>query len=338
MQIIPNYRLKNLNSFGIDAKAAFFAEIECEQDLFSFLAWYELHKMSLQILGGGSNILFTKDFDGCVVYVNHKGIELIDENDESVFIEVAAGENWDDLISYCIEHNYGGLENLSGIPGKVGSSPIQNIGAYGVEVKDSIFCVHTIDLEDGLKRVFRVEACGLGYRESVFKNALKGKVLIEKVVYKLSKHAVFNLSYKGVEEEVKRVSGGEVTIKAVREAIKNIRNSKIPDTNEVGSAGSFFKNPIISKAKMEELVARFPDIAYHKVDEEHFKPAAAWMIEQCGWKGFREGDAGVNDKQALILVNYGEAKGEEILKLGLRIQESVMEKFGIGLEMEVGVV
>jgi UDP-N-acetylmuramate dehydrogenase len=338
MQLLQDYPLKHLNTFGIQARAAFFTELQSEYDITTFLHTSACRDFPLLILGGGSNVLLTRDFEGCVVHVNNKGIEVIGEDDEMVVVEAAAGELWENLIAFCIEHNYGGLENLSGIPGTVGSSPIQNIGAYGVEVKDCISEVHVFMLDDCSKRILTVEECRFGYRDSIFKRELKGKVLIEKVVFCLSKEPEFKLSYKGVLEEVILISPEQINIKAVSDAIKNIRGSKIPDTTELGSAGSFFKNPCVSKRKMDELIAEFHDISYFKNNEDNFKLAAAWMIEQCGWKGYRKGDAGVNATQPLILVNYGNASGREIFELSVEIQKSVEEKFGVHLEAEVNII
>ncbi len=338
MQIFQDYPLKNLNTFGIQAKAAFFTELHSEYDFKDFMINSALRAIPLLILGGGSNVLLTKDFDGCVVHVNNKGIEVIGEDEDVVLVEAAAGELWENLIAFCIRHNYGGLENLSGIPGTVGSSPIQNIGAYGVEVKDCIAEVHVFMLDDSSKKILLTEECRFGYRDSIFKRELKGKVLIEKVVYCLSKQPEFNLSYKGVLEEVMRISQGEINIRTVSEAIQHIRGSKIPDTIELGSAGSFFKNPCVGKKKMDELLKEFHKISYYKNNEDSFKLAAAWLIEQCGWKGYRKGDAGVNPTQPLILVNYGHASGQEILDLSVEIQKSVEEKFGVWLEAEVNII
>jgi UDP-N-acetylmuramate dehydrogenase len=338
MQISQNYPLKHLNTFCISANAAFFVAIRTENDINDFLLSTSLKNIPLLILGGGSNVLFTKDFDGCVVHMDTKGISVTAEDDDYVILEAAAGEKWENLIEFCVEHNYGGLENLSGIPGNVGSSPIQNIGAYGAEVKNCIFEVHTIDLTDGSRKEYVADECRFGYRDSIFKHELKGKVLIEKVVFYLSKKPEFNLCYKGVEEEVKRISPDNVNIKAISAAIQNIRKAKIPDTQTVGSAGSFFKNPFVNNKEMDVLLSSFPDISYNKTDENCYKLAAAWMIEQCGWKGYRKGDASVNENQPLILVNYGKASGSEILELSVQIRESVAEKFGIELEEEVNIV
>jgi len=338
MQITENYPLKQLNTFGIKARAAFFTELHDENDISEFLHRTKFRDLPLLMLGGGSNLLFTRDFEGLVVHINHKGIRVIREDVNYVFVEAAAGEKWEDLIAYCIANNYGGLENLSGIPGNVGSSPIQNIGAYGVEVKDCISEVHVFNPVDGYKSVINAEECRFGYRDSIFKRELKGKVMIDKVVFCLSKKPDFNLCYKGVEEEVGRISPNNTDIKAVSQAIQNIRKSKIPDTEEVGSAGSFFKNPFVDKTELERLSSQFPQIPFYKNDDGTFKLAAAWLIEQCGWKGYRKGDAGVNGSQPLILVNYGNATGQEIFALSVEIRKSVNDRFGVELETEVNII
>ena len=288
-------------------------------------------------LGSGSNVLFTQDFDGYVVRVVSKDIKIISESDDECFVEVAAGEEWDDLIQFCIQHNLYGLENLSGIPGTVGSSPIQNIGAYGVEVKDSIHQVHAVRLDDFEELHLKNSDCMFGYRDSIFKNELKANVFIASVVFRLSKQECFALDYSGVAEEVKRISPHKTDLKAVSNAIKNIRNSKIPDPTLVGSAGSFFKNPIVDITKLNQLLVEFPSLIYYKVTEQTFKLAAAWLIEQCGWKGYRQGDFGVNQLQPLILVNYGDASGKDILLLSQQMQQSVFAKFGIELHPEVNI-
>ena len=338
MQIIQNYGLKKLNTFGIDVKASFFVALYSSNDFEEFMKQSALRDVPLLILGGGSNVLLTEDFKGCVVHVNNKGIAVVGENEEVVLVEAAAGVLWEELIAFCTENNYGGLENLSGIPGTAGSSPIQNIGAYGAEVKDCVAEVHAYMLDDNSKRILSKEECNFGYRDSIFKNELKGKVLIEKVVYCLTKLPEFNLSYKGVSEEVMRTSPDKIDIRAVSEAIQRIRRSKMPDLSEVGSAGSFFKNPVVDSSKMEVLLGKFPDISYYAGEAGRFKLAAAWLIEQCGWKGYRKGDAGVNPSQALILVNYGKATGKEILTLSEDIRSSVEQKFGVSLEAEVNII
>ena len=338
MQLLQNYQLKQLNTFGIDVRADFFIRLGSESEIDRFITSEICRQNRLLIMGGGSNILFTRDFRGCIVHINNKGIVKIDENPHYVLIEAAAGEKWEDLIDFCIQYNYGGLENLSGIPGNVGSSPIQNIGAYGVEAKDSIFQVHTISIGDGTKKIFSAAECRFGYRDSIFKQELKGKVIITKVVFRLSRQPVFNLSYAGVKEELQRISPDKTDLKTISKAIVNIRSNKIPDIKEAGSAGSFFKNPYVCKSEIDVLISRFPEISYFKLNEDTYKLAAAWMIEQCGWKGYRKGDAGVNEKQPLILVNYGKATGSEIFDLSHQIQQSVKDTFNIELEPEVNII
>ena len=337
MQFAENVELKMLNSFGVKAKARFYAELHTTEELKQIAIIIDDNPKPLLFLGNGSNVLFTQDFDGYVVRVASKGIKIVSETDDECIVEAAAGEEWDDLIQFCIQHNLYGLENLSGIPGTVGSSPIQNIGAYGVEVKDSIHQVHVVRLDDFEELHLKNSDCMFGYRDSIFKNELKAKVYIASVVFRLSKQERFALDYKGVADEVKRISPHKTDLKAVSIAIKNIRNSKIPDPSLVGSAGSFFKNPMVDVAKLNQLREEFPNLIYYKVTEQSFKLAAAWLIEQCCWKGYRQGDFGVNELQPLILVNYGDASGLDILLLSQQMQQSVFAKFGIELHPEVNI-
>ncbi len=337
MQFAENVELKMLNSFGVKAKARFYAELHVVAELKQFASIIQDNPKPLLFLGSGSNVLFTQDFDGYVVRVASKGIKMVSETDDECLVEAAAGEGWDDLIQFCIQHNLYGLENLSGIPGTVGSSPIQNIGAYGVEVADSIHQVHAVRLDDFEELHLKNCDCLFGYRDSIFKNELKAKVFIASVVFRLSKQERFALDYKGVADEVKRISPHKTDLKAVSIAIKNIRNSKIPDPTLVCSAGSFFKNPMVDVAKLNQLLVEFPSLIYYKVTEQSFKLAAAWLIEQCGWKGYRQGDFGVNQLQPLILVNYGDASGKDILLLSQQMQQSVFTKFGIELHPEVNI-
>jgi len=337
MQIFEHFGLKKFNTFGIDALARLFTEIQCPADYEDLLRFYQEVKLPLLPLGCGSNILFTKNFDGLVAKISTKGIKKIAEDDDTATIDVAAGELWEDLIKYCIKEQLHGLENLSGIPGQAGSSPIQNIGAYGVEVKNCIWEVYAISTEDGEKLRFSNSDCRFGYRDSIFKRELKGKVIITNVVFCLSKKIKFMLEYGGVAEEVKRISATP-DLAAVSKAISTIRDKKIPNPKDIGSAGSFFKNPVVEKEPFEELLARYPDISHYPATDGRHKLAAAWLIDRCGWKGYRKGDAGVNDKQALILVNYGQAAGAEILQLAQQIQDSVHDKFGVFLETEVNIL
>ena len=277
--------------------------------------------------------MFTKDFCGTVIHINTRGINIIEQTKDFATIEVKAGENWDDFIDFCTKNQFFGVENLSGIPGKVGSCPVQNIGAYGVEVKDMIKEVHTREIATGKGRVFSNAACKFGYRDSVFKNKLKHKVLITSVVFQLSKHKVFNLNYKALRDELQIYP--DISLSLVQEKVKEIRNRKLPDVAQIGSAGSFFKNPVITKENFEKLQKEYPQLTCFEIDETSVKLAAAQLIEISGWKGFREGDAGVYPHQPLVLVNYGSATGEEIMNLATKIKQSVLENFGVKLECEV---
>lgn len=320
----------------MDVKAAAFAEIRNEEELPSLLRIINQYPGQILFMGGGSNILFTRDFDGLVVKISTKGIEIVDQDEEYVYVRGMAGENWDDFVQYCVAHNFGGLENLSLIPGNVGSSPIQNIGAYGVEIKDTFYMLDAVALRTGEFREFYHEECSFGYRSSVFKHELKDRYLILSVTFRLNKKPLLNTSYGAIAIELKAM-GEEPTVKTVAKAISNIRRSKLPDPLVIGNAGSFFKNPVVSQSLFEELKTRFPEMpAYPSVTGA--KLAAGWLIEQCGWKGYREGDAGVHERQSLVLVNFGNATGPQIYALAGRIIESVKQKFNVILEPEVNII
>ena len=331
-----NISLKPFNTFGMDVIAKDFVEIASESEMPSLLRLISRYQEPVLFLGGGSNILFSKDFEGLVVKIATKGIEIVDQDAEFVFVRGMAGENWDDFVQFCVRHNYGGLENLSLIPGNVGSSPIQNIGAYGVEIKDTFYMLDAVSLRTGEFREFLAEECAFGYRSSVFKHELIGQYLILSVTFRLRKQPVLNTSYGAIPAELE-VIGEAPSVKSVAQAVINIRRSKLPDPKEIGNAGSFFKNPVVSDIQFKELKARYPEMPAYPA-EKGSKLAAGWMIEQCGWKGFREGDAGVHARQALVLVNYGKATGQEVYGLAQRIIESVKENFIVILEPEVNVV
>jgi UDP-N-acetylmuramate dehydrogenase len=331
-----NISLKPFNTFGMDVSARNFVEIISESEMPALLKLISRYQEPVLFLGGGSNILFTQDYMGLVVKIATKGIEIVDQDDEFVYVRGMAGENWDDFVQYCVRHNYGGIENLSLIPGNVGSSPIQNIGAYGVEIKDTFYMLDAVSLRTGEFREFLAEECAFGYRSSVFKYELKAQYLILSVTFRLRKQPVLNTSYGAIPTELAAM--GEVpSVKSVAQAVINIRRSKLPDPKEIGNAGSFFKNPVVSEMQFKELKARYPEIPAYPA-ENGSKLAAGWLIEQCGWKGYRKGDAGVHARQALVLVNYGNASGKEIYGLALRIIESVKEKFNVMLEPEVTVI
>ncbi|WP_378177501.1 UDP-N-acetylmuramate dehydrogenase [Aquimarina sp. SS2-1] len=337
MKIEYNKSLKEHNTFGINVKASEFIKINTEKELTEALS---LHKgKNLFILSGGSNMLLTKDIKAIVLHIAIKGITTEEQSDDSILVSANAGENWHGFVQFCIENNYGGLENLSLIPGYVGSAPIQNIGAYGVELKDTFVRCEAIHTQTGEKKVFSKEDCNFGYRNSVFKNELKGKYIISKVTFRLSTaNHVLNTSYGAIENALKEKNITHPTIVDVAKAVIAIRRSKLPDPNEIGNSGSFFKNPVISYENFVKLQKVHPDIPFYKVDEENIKVPAGWLIEQSGFKGKRWGDAGVHTKQALVLVNYDNATGQEILELSKKIQQTIKEKFNISLETEVNII
>ncbi len=290
------------------------------------------------ILGGGSNILLTKDYDGVVLKNDIKGIEVMHEDVEHVYAKAGAGENWHQFVLHCIGHNWAGVENLSLIPGNIGASPIQNIGAYGVELDDVFWNLEAFHLKEKRIYTFTASDCEFGYRDSVFKNRYKNEFAILSVTFQLKKKPVFHISYGAITEELEKAGVKELSIKAISDAVIKIRSSKLPDPKTIFNSGSFFKNPEVSNEKYNDLVSKFPEIVAFPLAKGTVKLAAGWMIEQCGWKGYRKGDAGVHAKQALVLVNYGDAKGKEIYDLSEEILQSVNKKFGVLLEREVNVI
>ena len=338
MNIQQNISLKSYNTFSIDAKAKYFALFKTTDELGELLNYKPQNVNYKLILGGGSNILFTKDVDGLVLKNELKGIELIKEDTNHYYVKTAAGENWNAFVMNCIKHNYAGVENLSLIPGNVGASPIQNIGAYGVEVKDVFESLEAMNRHDLSIYTFSANDCAFGYRDSVFKQKHKDEFVILNVTFRLNKQPDYNISYGAIEQELEEMNVHELSIKAVSDAVINIRTGKLPDPTEIGNAGSFFKNPVITKENFNLLKKIYSNMPGYVLDEMHVKVAAGWLIEQCGWKGYRENDAGVHEKQALVLVNYGTASGEEIYKLSSQIIKSVVDKFNINLEREVNVL
>lgn len=333
MELKENVSLKPYNTFGIDVKAERFVAVSSVDELRKVLA---TEKPSL-VLGGGSNMLLTQDVKGLVLHINLKGIETIKEDAEHSFVKAAAGEVWHSFVLWCIDKGFGGIENMSLIPGNVGTAPIQNIGAYGVELKDTFVELEAMDIASGEITTFSHADCQFGYRNSVFKNELKGKYIIISVTFKLSKKHNLNTSYGAIETELERL-GLDKSIKNISQAVINIRNSKLPNPKEIGNSGSFFKNPVIPTPQFEALKANHPTIVGYPAGEGHTKVAAGWLIENDGWKGKRFGDAGVHNKQALVLVNYGTAQGQEIAELSKKIQDSVYQRFGIKLEAEVNIL
>ncbi|MFT3680643.1 MAG: UDP-N-acetylmuramate dehydrogenase [Ferruginibacter sp.] len=342
MQIQQNISLKQFNTFGIDVSAAAFAAFKNVDELSELLEFntpYTLHlQPSILILGGGSNMLFTKNVDGLVLKNEISGIEKINEDEEHVYIKAGAGVAWHGLVLHCINNNWAGIENLSLIPGNVGASPMQNIGAYGVEIKDVFHSLEAFHINEKKIVRFDLDDCAFGYRESVFKRKYKNQFVITSVTYRLNKTPVYNTSYGAIEQELERMGVKEFSIQAISQAVINIRSSKLPNPAEIGNAGSFFKNPEIEKAHFERLKITYPAIIGYPLENGNVKLAAGWLIEQCGWKGYRNGDAGCHNKQALVLVNYGNAKGFDIYALSESILQSVREKFGVLLEREVNII
>ena len=338
MKIFQNHSLKSLNTFGITAKSAYFTEVCTVDELKEVLLSPQFKSIPQFILGGGSNILFTKDFEGLVIKNNIKGIELISEDQYFYYVKAGGGEVWHDLVMYCINHNYAGLENLSLIPGSVGAGPIQNIGAYGVELKDYLFELTAMELSTLSEKTFSNVECKFGYRDSIFKNELKNKYFITSVTYKLLKQPQLNTSYGAIEKELEQMGVKNKTIQDISRAVCNIRNSKLPNPKEIGNAGSFFKNPEITEEEFNTLKEKFSNIVGYATERGSVKVAAGWLIEQCGWKGKVFSDAGVHKNQALVLVNYGEASGMQLMHLSQQIIESVYNTFGITLEREVNIL
>jgi UDP-N-acetylmuramate dehydrogenase len=334
---IEQHSLKLLNTFNIDVNAKLFAEVFSIDDISELIEDTDFQNNSKLLIGGGSNILFSKDFEGIVVKLSNKGIELVDEDNNFIYVKAEAGEVWDDFVEYCVNQNWAGLENLSLIPGQLGASPIQNIGAYGVELKDVFHTLIAMDVKTGESKEFTKDDCRFGYRDSVFKNAEKGKYIICSVIFKLKKKHKLNTVYGSIMEEMQKRHIEKPTIQEVRKVICDIRSSKLPDVSKVGSAGSFFKNPYVDKNQFEILKTDFPNIVAY--DENNMmKLAAGWLIEKAGWKGYRKGDAGVYPSQALVLVNYGNAKGNEIIELSNEIQKSVKALFNVNIEPEVNII
>jgi UDP-N-acetylmuramate dehydrogenase len=340
--IQENISLKKYNTFGIDATARYFSTFTNTDELNELIGFNEPstinHQLTTMILGGGSNILLTKNFDGLVLKNEILGIEKLKEDEEHVYVKAGAGVNWHQLVVHCINNNWAGMENLSLIPGNTGASPMQNIGAYGVEIKDFFYDLEAFHLEEKKIVVFNLQDCEFGYRESVFKRKFKNQFVIISVTYRLSKQPVFNTSYGAIEQELETMGVKELSIQAISQAVINIRSSKLPDPAVIGNAGSFFKNPEIASNEFAILKDNFPTIVGYKLPNGNVKLAAGWLIEQCGWKGYRNGDAGCHAKQALVLVNYGNANGAEIYSLSTSIINSVQEKFGVVLEREVNII
>lgn len=336
INVQSNISLKAYNTFGLDAKTKFFCSIENVNDLVELKSSPEFNEKHL-VIGGGSNMLLLDDWKGLVILNQIKGISIIEENDENVLLKVGAGEVWHDLVMYSVRNKYHGLENLSLIPGSVGASPIQNIGAYGVEIKDTFEKLEAFNITTGEIEIFSNKDCEFAYRESVFKRKLKGKYIITQVYYRLNKSGILNTSYGAIETALRSKGIKSPNIEDVSNAVIAIRQSKLPDPAQIGNSGSFFKNPVIDSALASELKLKYPEMVQYEV-ANGVKLAAGWLIENCGWKGYRKDGYGVHDKQALVLVHFGGAKGMDIYNLSEEIINSIQEKFGVTLEREVNMI
>jgi len=337
MEILSDVSLKLYNTFGVDAQAKYLVHLEKERDLWDLFKEGICKEESVFVLGGGSNVLFVDDFNGLVLHMDIKGIQH-EEKDDSVMVRAGAGEIWNDLVHYCVVRDFRGIENLNSIPGTVGAAPVQNIGAYGVELKDVFHSCEAFNLYTGEQRTFYKEDCAFAYRESVFKGQYKGQYVITSVSLLLSKVSNFNIRYGAIAHELQQRQIINPKIRDISEVIRSIRNSKLPDPAIVGNSGSFFKNPIVSVEKLEDLMSNFVDIVYYPYESGKVKLAAGWLIEQCGWKGKQIGEAGTWPFQALVLVNYGNASGRAIYDLSKKIIDSVRERFDVTLEREVNVI
>lgn len=338
MIVQKDVQLKPFNTFGIEATAKYFIEVSSINQLQEILQSPDFQSTERLILGGGSNMLLTKDFDGLVIKIAIKGFEVVNENEDNIWIKAGAGLVWHDLVMQCVNQNYAGMENLSLIPGTVGAAPMQNIGAYGIEIKEVFEELQALEMATGEIKNFDKAMCNFGYRESIFKHEAKGKYIILNVTFKLNKRPTFHIEYGAIKDTLAEMNISEMSIKSISDAVIHIRQSKLPNPAEIGNAGSFFKNPEIHNTQFEALKSQFPTIPAYPVSETTTKVPAGWLIEQAGWKGQRFGNVGVHAKQALVLVNYGGGKGEEIKDLSQKIQASVKEKFGIQLSAEVNFI
>ena len=338
MQLEENVQLRDFNTFHISSLARYLITAASTEDLYEGIEFAKKENYSSLILGGGSNILLTNDVNGLVIRNRIMGISVVREDPHHIYVKSGAGENWHGFVQYCVQNGFAGVENLSLIPGNVGASPMQNIGAYGVEVKDVFEMLEAVNREDGSLHIFSANDCAFGYRESVFKNKFRDQFIITSVTFRLNREPVYHTSYGAIKTELEKMGVQDLSIKAISQAVINIRTSKLPDPAEIGNAGSFFKNPLIPAIQFETLKKEFPAIVAFPSDQGQVKIAAGWLIEQCGWKGYRKGDAGCYPKQALVLVNYGTATGTEILELSEEIIASVEQKFDVKLEREVNVI
>jgi UDP-N-acetylmuramate dehydrogenase len=338
MNIQQNISLKAFNTMGIDARAKYFSAFKSVEELNGLMEIAAMDSHPKMILGGGSNLLFTGDYDGWILKNEIRDLDQVKEDDNHIYLKAGAGENWHALTQYCIRRNWAGIENLSLIPGNVGAGPMQNIGAYGVEIKDVFEELEAYSLVDKKPYIFSLNDCEFGYRESVFKGKYRNQFIILNVTLRLNKKPRFKTTYGAIEQELQKMGVRELSIAAIADAVINIRRSKLPDPEKIGNTGSFFKNPSVEKSKAEALKKEFPALVAFDNPDGTVKLAAGWLIENCGWKGYRKGDAGVHAHQALVLVNYGNASGKEIFDLSEAILQSVKEKFGVDLEREVNII
>lgn len=338
MKIKENISLKKHNTFGINAKAKYSVKVKSIAEVQELISHKRYRSERKFILGGGSNILLLNDFDGLLIRNRIKGIDIIDENETHIWLKVGAGEVWHDLVINTVESNLGGIENLSLIPGRMGAAPMQNIGAYGVELTSVFEELSAVHRETGDLEIFSNKDCAFGYRESVFKNKFKDQFIICDVTIKLNKHPEFNVSYGAIQTTLEEMKIENLSVKAISDAVVKIRSGKLPDPKVLGNSGSFFKNPIVSESILTKIQAAYPDVPNYPAPNEQVKLAAGWLIEKAGWKGKRMGEVGTYEKQALILVNHGKATGEELWEHALKIQSAVEEKFNIKLQPEVNLV
>ena len=338
MEIIQNCSLKKLNTFGIDVKADSLVKFNSEDDIYKYLNENKYDEKMTLILGGGSNILFSSDFNGAIFKSEILGTKEIKKDRDFVYLEIGSGVIWDDLVKYCVERGYGGVENLSLIPGTVGAAPIQNIGAYGVEFEEVFKYLEGIDLKTSDKKVFDKIGCDFGYRDSIFKREMKNTFLITKVIIKLSLKQTPKTSYRAIKDYIKENRINNLDIKTLREIVISIRESKLPDPNKIGNAGSFFKNPIINEEHFIELKSEYKDLVYFDIGKSEYRIPAGWLIEKSGFKGKRVGNVGVHSQQALVLVNYGKGTGSELINLADKIKAKIFENFNIILDTEVNIV
>jgi UDP-N-acetylmuramate dehydrogenase len=335
--LLENYSLKNHNFFKVEAKAMYFAECDTVSDLVNFIRHRPYDDLPVMVIGEGSNVLFQSDYNGLIIHPVIRGIDILHEDNTGIIVRAGAGENWDSFVKWAVEKRYGGIENLSLIPGSIGACPIQNIGAYGAEVSQVIESVETIDFLDGTSTTYSSSECSFSYRNSIFKGDLKGKKIITNVIFRLSKSPVLITGYGVISERLKKYK--KIDTNTLRKVVIDIRRKKLPDPAKIANAGSFFKNPVVSDKEFGMILSRFPDLPHFQAEDAGCrKIPAAWLIEKCGWKGKRIGDTGTWPAQPLVLVNYGRATGQDILKLSEKITEDVLEKFGIRLEREVSVV